>query len=117
MPSAVIFDSIFFHVIECQFSSTAPTFSCDYDHRMLCETHAILSPIGRLRGRPMEKSTLQSGIQKLALIGEQVGFTVEEMIELLNAGLGVETLLDLISWRLEQCAPLSPIIRSSRWTA
>ena len=65
----------------------------------------------------MEKSTLQSGIQKLALIGEQVGFTVEEMIELLNAGLGVETLLDLISWRLEQSAPLSPIIRSSRWTA
>ena len=65
----------------------------------------------------MEKSTLQSGIQKLALIGEQVGFTVEQMIELLNAGVGVETLLDLISWRLEQSAPLSPIIRSSRWTA
>ena len=65
----------------------------------------------------MEKSTLQSGIQKLALIGEQAGFTVEQMIELLNAGVGVETLLDLISWRLEQSAPLSPIIRSSRWTA
>ena len=65
----------------------------------------------------MEKSTLQSGIQKLALIGEQAGFTVEQMIELLNAGVGVETLLDLISWRLEQSAPLSPIIRSSRWIA
>ena len=84
---------------------------------MLSDAHAILSPLGRPRGRPMEKSTLQSGIQKLALIGEQVGFTVEQMIELLNAGVGVETLLDLISWRLEQSAPLSPIIRSSRWTA
>jgi hypothetical protein len=65
----------------------------------------------------MEKSTLQSGIEKLALIGEQAGFTVEQMIELLDAGVAVETLLDLISWRLEQSTPLAPVVRSSAWIA
>jgi hypothetical protein len=35
-------------------------------------------------------------IGKLAHAGEQAGFTVEDMIRLLNAGLSVEALLDLI---------------------
>lgn len=50
-------------------------------------------------------------------MGEQAGFTVEQMIELLNAGVGVDTLLDLISWRLEQPTPLAPVSRSSQWIA
>jgi hypothetical protein len=39
---------------------------------------------------------------KLAVAGERAGFTVEQMIRLLNAGLTVECLLDII----EEC--LSP---------
>lgn len=65
----------------------------------------------------MQTSTLESSIQKLALIGVQAGFSVEQMIELLNAGVGVDTLLDLISWRLEQPTPLAPVSRSSQWIA
>ena len=35
-------------------------------------------------------------IFKLAVAGEQAGFTVEQMIELLNAGVTVEALLRMI---------------------
>jgi hypothetical protein len=35
------------------------------------------------------------------MAGEQAGFSVEQMIEWLSAGLSVATLLDLIMWRLE----------------
>jgi hypothetical protein len=58
---------------------------------------------------------LRSGIEKLALIGHQAGFTTEQMIELLNAGIGVETLLDVISWRLQHPTPLARVPRSSEW--
>ena len=44
---------------------------------------------------------VQQSIAKLAMAGEQAGFSVEQMIELLSAGLSVATLLDLIIWRLE----------------
>ena len=44
---------------------------------------------------------LHQSIAKLAMAGEQAGFSVEQMIELLSAGLSVATLLDLIMWRLE----------------
>jgi hypothetical protein len=37
------------------------------------------------------------------------------MIELLNAGIAVETLLDVISWRLQQPTPLARVSRSSGW--
>jgi hypothetical protein len=40
-------------------------------------------------------------IRKLALAGEQAGLSVEEMIELLRTGVSVETLLDLVCYRLE----------------
>lgn len=46
-------------------------------------------------------SSLQRAVAKLAIAGEQAGFSLEQMIELLNDGLSVETLLDLISWRLD----------------
>jgi hypothetical protein len=45
-------------------------------------------------------SSLVRAVGKLAIAGEQAGFSLEQMIELLNEGLSVETLLDLISWRL-----------------
>jgi hypothetical protein len=55
----------------------------------------------------MESPSLVLAISKLAVAGEQAGFTLEEMIELLNDGLSVATLLDLIAWRLHG-APLPP---------
>ncbi len=50
----------------------------------------------------MARPLLVSAINKLAIAGEQAGFTVEQMIQLLEDGLSVETLLDLIAWSLER---------------
>jgi hypothetical protein len=63
----------------------------------------------------LDKATLVSGIAKLATAGQRAGFTIEQMIGFLNAGLEVESLMDLIAWRLEQSKPLAPIASSSRW--
>ena len=49
----------------------------------------------------MRRPSLEIAIEKLATAGEKVGFTVEQMIQLLNMGLSVEGLLELIAWRLE----------------
>jgi hypothetical protein len=60
---------------------------------------------------------LYSGICKLAIAGERAGFTVEQMIGLLNAALTVECLLDIIEERLsprEDAIPVAPV-SSSRW--
>jgi hypothetical protein len=46
------------------------------------------------------------------MAGEQAGFTVEQMIRLLNAGITVETLLDIIERRLSESGPE---VCSSRW--
>lgn len=48
----------------------------------------------------MDNTSLVLAISKLAAAGEQAGFTLEEMIDLLDHGLEVETLLELICWRL-----------------
>jgi hypothetical protein len=48
-----------------------------------------------------QNEVLVGAIRKLASAGERAGFTVEEMIELLNTGVSVETLLNLIYFRLE----------------
>ncbi len=39
-------------------------------------------------------------IAKLAVAGKSAGFSIDEMVELLNAGLSVADMLDLIAWRL-----------------
>jgi len=44
----------------------------------------------------MEHPVLARAIEKFAAAGEKAGFTVEQMIQILNAGVGVETLLDII---------------------
>ena len=41
-----------------------------------------------------------NAIRKLAIVGEQAGFSLDQMIQLLNSGMSVVTLLDLIAWRL-----------------
>jgi len=63
----------------------------------------------------MESASLVVAISKLAVVGEQAGFTLEVMIELLDGGLSVETLLELISWRLEGRNPPAPPTRYSSW--
>jgi len=54
----------------------------------------------------MESPSLVLAISKLAVAGEQAGFTLEQMSQLLDEGLSVATLLDLIAWRLHG-APLA----------
>lgn len=48
----------------------------------------------------MAAPSLRTSVFRLALAGEQAGFTVEQMIWMLNAGLSFEGLLWLIEWRL-----------------
>jgi hypothetical protein len=49
----------------------------------------------------MEQPVLMRTIEKLARAGEQVGISVEDMISILNAGISVEVLLDLIELHLQ----------------
>ena len=49
-----------------------------------------------------QNEVLVGAIRKLAVAGEKAGFTVEELIELLNTGVSMETLLNLICFRLEE---------------
>ncbi|HEX3323327.1 MAG TPA: hypothetical protein VHR84_21670 [Terriglobales bacterium] len=44
---------------------------------------------------------LLDSAEKLAVAGEQAGFTISQMVDLLSAGLTVDTILDLIAWRDE----------------
>ena len=48
-----------------------------------------------------QNQVLVAAVRKLALAGEQAGFSVQEMIELLKTGVSVETLLDLVCCGLE----------------
>jgi len=67
----------------------------------------------QFRGWQMEKPSVIRAVYKLSVAGEQAGFSLEQMILLLNAGVSVETLLHLIEYRLN-AAGHSPD-RSSRW--
>jgi hypothetical protein len=66
-------------------------------------------------GATMDERKLLSGVEKLAVAGQQAGFSIEQMIGFLSAGMAVATLLDLISWRLEQPQPMVPVLSSSHW--
>ena len=48
----------------------------------------------------MDHPALISAIDKLAIAGERAGFTTEQLIRLLNAGLSVDDLVQLITQRL-----------------
>lgn len=50
----------------------------------------------------MDRPMLVSAINKLAIAGTQAGFSLEQMIQLLDDGLSVESLLDLIAWSLQR---------------
>jgi hypothetical protein len=61
---------------------TSPT-SCNHDPRSGKRSHH-----------------LSSTIEKLARAGEKAGFRVEEMIAMLNTGVSIGALLDMISYSL-----------------
>ena len=64
----------------------------------------------------MERKSLVAAIYKLAIAGEQAGLSLEQMIQLLNGGMSVEGLLELILWRLYPAnASLPSGISQSRW--
>lgn len=64
----------------------------------------------------MGKASLQIAIEKLATAGGQAGLSVDQMIYLLSTGLTVETLLDLIAWRLGNMGTTVPAVASVyRW--
>jgi len=44
----------------------------------------------------MPRPALALAIEKLACAGERAGLSVEDMIRMLNAGVSVETLIDLV---------------------
>ena len=48
-----------------------------------------------------ERPSLRDSVEKLAMVGQQAGFTVQQMIDLLNSGVTVDTLLDLFVWRID----------------
>jgi len=79
---------------------------CDLNHIPTAEGMRCSSNIQR-RSEDMENPSLVLAISKLAAAGEQAGLTLEQMIELLDQGLEVETLLELICSRLH-AAPLPP---------
>lgn len=65
----------------------------------------------------MEKSPLLTAVSKLVMFGEQAGFSLEQMIQLLNTGVSVETLLELIAQRLDNDVrePIAAPTSSYRW--
>ena len=54
----------------------------------------------RLEGLVLSPSGVNA-VWKLANAGERAGLSLEQMIELLNSGMSVVALLDLITWRLD----------------
>jgi hypothetical protein len=58
-----------------------------------------------------QNQILVGAIRKLALAGEQAGFSVEEMIQLLKTGVSVETLLDLVCSRLQVVLPRTATVQ------
>lgn len=62
----------------------------------------------------MENQSRVNAIWKLAVVGEQAGFSLEQMIQLLNSGMDVVALLELITWRLDTPqSALSPTVSPS----
>ena len=50
----------------------------------------------------MEPPVLWRAVEKLAQAGEHAGVSVEEMIRILNAGVSVESLVDLIELNTQE---------------
>ncbi len=53
---------------------------------------------------PAQKEALEQGVAKIVVIGEQVGVTTDQMIELLKSGLTVGELLEYLEARSAEVA-------------
>ena len=53
----------------------------------------------------IRQPTLMRAVERLAMAGEKAGFRVEDMTQMLNAGVSLETLLDFIEGRLPGSRP------------
>jgi hypothetical protein len=71
--------------------------------------------LSQIQGAEMQRPSIDDSIFKLAMAGEQAGFTVEQMIQLLNAGLSIEGLLTLIGWKLNLPVALGDQPSPHRW--
>ncbi len=58
----------------------------------------------------MQQPVLKRAVEKLAHAGVQAGFTVEDMIRILNAGVSVENLLDIIERNLQCRERVCPFV-------
>jgi hypothetical protein len=67
----------------------------------------------KFEGGGMERTGLTRSVYRLAMAGEEAGFSLDDMIQLLNAGLTVLALLNLIEWRLGQAESGAP--SATRW--
>ena len=63
----------------------------------------------------MERPLLKSAIHKLALAGEQAGFSLDQMIQMLNDGISVEQLIEVIGLEIECNEPNRPPNPNSAW--
>lgn len=73
-------------------------------------------PPATFTGEDMESPSLVLAISKLAAAGEQAGFTLEQMIDLLDHGLEVASLLELIQLRLHPGATVADqTVSQYRW--
>ena len=64
----------------------------------------------------MATASLIKAVGKLAVAGEEAGLSVEQMIEMLNGGVSVETLIELISRRLDLLqASKRSVVTATRW--
>jgi hypothetical protein len=59
------------------------------------------------RVQPSAPASLRRAIEKLAAAGEQAGLSIPDMIAMLNAGLSVGELLDVIGYCLKKYASAS----------
>ena len=53
----------------------------------------------------LQQPALKRAVEKLAQAGERAGFCVEDLIRILNAGVSVECLLELIELNLQAREP------------
>ncbi|HZQ23565.1 MAG TPA: hypothetical protein VFA89_12295 [Terriglobales bacterium] len=65
----------------------------------------------RTRASSTLNPNLIRAVAKLAIAGEHAGFALEEMIEFLNAGLPISSLLEMITARLRPLAKAEPCSR------
>jgi hypothetical protein len=63
----------------------------------------------------MDQLNLSRSIAKLATAGERAGLTVEQMIQLLQDGLGVDDLVSMIEWKLAYVGQKTPTSSPHLW--